>query len=151
MTESSDIDCFWTDLKTKTFQCASDVLGHTKHKHQNWFDMNELTIQPLLDSMREAHLGWSKDKSLTAKKIANTSLRQSVQAKIRSLKENWWMKKAEDLQAAAGEHDMKRFYSGLNQFLVHNLGVQHLSSLMMVQLCLLNMRTFFSVGLITSI
>ena len=93
MTESSDIDCFWTDLKTKTFQCASDVLGHTKCKHQDWFDMNEPTIQLLLDSMREAHLGWIRDKSLTAKKLAYTSLRQSVQVKLRSLKENWWMKR----------------------------------------------------------
>ena len=57
MTESSDIDCFWSDLKTKTFQCASDILGHTKRKRQVWFDMNEPTIQPLIDSMREAHLG----------------------------------------------------------------------------------------------
>ena len=76
MTESSDIDCFWTDLKTTAFQCASDILGHTKYKHQDWFDMNEPTIQPLLDSMREAHFGWIRDKSLTAKKIAHTSLCQ---------------------------------------------------------------------------
>ena len=88
MTELSDIDCFWTDLKTKIFQCASDILGHTKRKHPDWFDINELTIQPLLDSIREAHLGWIRDKSLTANKIAYTSLRQSVQAKLRSLKEN---------------------------------------------------------------
>ena len=56
-------------------------------------------------------------KSLTAKKIAYTSLRQSLQAKLRSLKENWWLKKAEDLQVAADEHDMKRFYSGLKSVL----------------------------------
>ena len=130
MTESSGIDCFWIDLKTKTFQCSSDVLGHTKRKHQDWFDMNEPTIQPLLDSMKEAHLGWIRDK-LTAKKIAYTSLRQNVQAKLCFTERNWWMKKAEDLQAAADEHDMKRFISGLNQFLVHSLGVQHLFSLMM--------------------
>ena len=117
MTESSDIDCFWIDMKTKTFQCASDGLGHTKCKHQDWFDMNEPAIQPLFDSMREAHLGWIRDKSLTAKKIAYTSLRQSMQAKLRSLKENWWMKKAEDLQAAADEHDMKRLYPGLKSVL----------------------------------
>ena len=55
--------------------------------------MNEPTIQLLLDSMREAHLGWIRDKSLTAKKLAYTSLRQSVQVKLRSLKENWWMKR----------------------------------------------------------
>ena len=78
--------------------------------------MNEPTIQPLLDSMREAHLGWIRDKSLIAKKIAYTSLHQSVQAKLRSLKENWWMKKA-DLQAAADEHDMKQFYSGVKSVL----------------------------------
>ena len=49
-------------------------------------------------------------------KIAYTSLRQSVQAKLCSLKENWWMKKA-DLQATADKHDMKRFYSGLKSVL----------------------------------
>ena len=40
-----------------------------------------------------------------------------MQAKIRSLKETWWMKKAEYLQAAADEHDMKQFYSGLKSVL----------------------------------
>ena len=54
---------------------------------------------------------------MTAKKIAYISMCQSVQAKLRSLKENWWMKKAEDLQAAANKHDRKQFYSGLKSVL----------------------------------
>ena len=40
-----------------------------------------------------------------------------MQAELRLLKENWWIKKAEDLQAAADEHDMKQFYSSLKTVL----------------------------------
>lgn len=110
---TDDTESFWSDLKTKAYNCASEVLGHAKRKHQDWFDENDTTIQPLLDYMHKAHLDWINDKTSKFKKKSYVVLRQEVQTKLRSMKDNWWLQKAEDLQTAADKHDMKSFYCGL--------------------------------------
>lgn len=111
--DSDVVESLWSNLKTKIYQCASEVLGHSKRKHQDWFDVNDTSIQPLLQSMHRAHLDWINDKTSNAKKTVYSQVRQNVQVKLRSMKENWWQQKAQDVQKAADEHDMKKFYADL--------------------------------------
>jgi len=47
------------------------------------------------------------------KKIVYTKAQQSAQVKLRSMKENWRMHESQELQDAADQHDMKRFYDDL--------------------------------------
>jgi len=63
--------------------------------------------------MYAQHLTWINDKNSTAKKTAYTKARQSAQVKLRLMKENWWIQKSQELQEAADQKDMKKFYDGL--------------------------------------
>jgi len=44
--------------------------------------------------------------------------RQSAQVKLRLMKKNWWMHKSQELQEAADQKDMKRFFEGLKSVYV---------------------------------
>ena len=46
---SSDL---WSDLKTKVYQTAAEVIGHPKRRHADWFDENDATIRVLLENRK---------------------------------------------------------------------------------------------------
>ena len=106
----------WADIRDTTYKTAAEVLGfRVGRRHQDWFDDQDTEDQSLLDTMHATHLAWINDKHSTAKKSAYTKARQTAQVKLREMKDNWWMQKSLELQDAADQHDMKRFYDGLKE------------------------------------
>jgi hypothetical protein len=104
----------WADIRDTTYQTAAEVLGFKVGRHhQDWFDEQDVEARALLDTMHATHLAWINDKNSTAKKSAYTKARQASQVKLRMMKEKWWACKSQELQDAADQHDMKRFYDGL--------------------------------------
>ena len=59
--------------------------------------------------MSKAHNDWITNNSSKSKRLIYNRLRQSVQVKLRIMKEKWWQDQAHAIQKAADEHDMKHF------------------------------------------
>ena len=63
--------------------------------------------------MHEKHLAYINDNNDAVEKSAYTTLRSTVQKKLRGMQEDWWRDKARELQDAVDRHDMKAFYHNL--------------------------------------
>ena len=74
--------------------CALDVLGTTKRKHRDWFDENDAEAATILRKMQESHLQWINDRESAAKAGTYRHHKQSAQARLRAMKEQWWSDRA---------------------------------------------------------
>ena len=81
-----------------------------KRKHQDWFDENKEDIKKLIDKLHRANKDQLDDKTRSKE---YQQARQLLQQKLREMKNDWWEMKAEELQAAADNHDMKTFHDSL--------------------------------------
>ena len=61
--------------------------------------------------MHAMHLAWINDKSNSTKKSAYISARSAAQRTLRQMKNEWWANKAQKLQQAADQRDMKVFFT----------------------------------------
>ena len=110
---TDDQEKSWNILRDTVYSTASEVLGHQKKKHQDWFDENNTEILNLLGEKRKAHSAWLSDRSSVFKHERFKSLRREAQKKTRQLKDAWWAAKADELQQYADQHDSKKFFEGL--------------------------------------
>ena len=84
-----------------------------KRKHQDWFDENEEDIKKLIDKLHRANKDQLDDKTRSKEKQEYQQARQLLQQKLRRMKNDWCEMKAEELQAAADNYDMKTFHDSL--------------------------------------
>lgn len=103
----------WEDLRTQVIQSAADVIGFAVRKHSDWFDENDATVGPMLDRLHTAHIEYANDKNSQAKRECYNQVKQQTQVMLRSMKDQWWVDRTEELQAAADAKDMKSFYTNL--------------------------------------
>jgi len=95
------------------FDSAATVIGFSKSLHHDWFDDQDAEARQLLDTMHATHLAWISDKSNSSKKSAYTRAHGAAQRRLREVKNEWWAKKAQELQQAADRRDMKAFCHSL--------------------------------------
>ena len=110
---TDDIESSWKTLKDTLYETSSELLGFTKRKHQDWFDENDPKASKLIENMHQAHMKYMQNKNSRRFKQDYMSAKRAVQHQLRSLKEDWWRCKAEELQHAANTHNTKAFYDGL--------------------------------------
>ncbi|MEE8289810.1 MAG: reverse transcriptase family protein, partial [Nitrosomonadaceae bacterium] len=96
-------------------EAASNVIGFKSRKNEDWFDDSDHIISPLLEHKQQLH-----NKLLTSNinpncNIDYKNLKRTIQHKLRTMKESWWLKKAIDAQAAADRNDSKAFYSYIHK------------------------------------
>ena len=108
-----DVEDDWRNFKEAVYNSAASTLGHVERKHRDWFDENDAEISKLIDNLHKAHNAYIGDKACEKKKQDYHHARQLAQRKLREMKNSWWEKKAEELQAAADAHDSKKFHDGL--------------------------------------
>lgn len=111
--ESPDIESAWSSFRNAVYNAAEETIGHQKRKHQDWFDDNDLAIKRMLADKNTAHQQWLSDPLSIPKKQKFQSFRKHVQKKLREMKNDWWAKKAEELQLYADQHATRDFFSGL--------------------------------------
>jgi hypothetical protein len=112
--ESQDVEASWTSFRDLVYSTASDILGKTSRRHQDWFDQNSTEIQQLLEEKHRLHRAYMNDPKSTSKKDAFSNIKRTVQQKLRTMQDTWLSNKADEIQAYADKHDMKNFYSALN-------------------------------------
>jgi len=111
--ESDSTEQQWSTLKKNTYKTASEVVGFTTAKRQDWSDDQDAEARSPLDDMHSTNLAWINDKTNTSKKSAYTLARSCAQAKLRKMKNDWCQHKAKMLQSATDRQAMTIFYKEL--------------------------------------
>ena len=109
----ADVEAEWARLRDAVYTAASDVVGHTTRKHQDWFDDNNSLIQTLLEEKHLLHRAFLNDPSSTSKREVFSAARRVVQSELRHMQDDWLSEQANTIQAYAERKDMKNFYSAL--------------------------------------
>ena len=109
----TDIEHEWARFRDATFATATEVLGPTTRKHQDWFDDNDERIQELLDKKYQLHRALLSDPSSSSKKDAFNAAKRETQLELRHMQDKWLAEKAEAIQAHAESKDMKNFFSAI--------------------------------------
>ena len=102
----------WAHLKEATHKAASEALGKPTKKSKDWFDDNDEQIQKLLDQKNKDHKACLKDQNDHTKANLSKS-KADLQRELRRMKDEWWNKKAEELQAMADRHDTHGLFQSL--------------------------------------
>ncbi|KAL8578931.1 hypothetical protein ACOMHN_001893 [Nucella lapillus] len=92
-----------------------DTIDILKRHHQDWFDDNNSVIRSLLAEKYTAHKNWLVDIQSDSRRDKFHHLRKEVQKRLRSMKDEWWKKKAEEIQGYADSKNAKLFYSSLRE------------------------------------
>jgi len=104
----------WQSFRDVVHSTSQQQLGQPTRKQQDWFDENDVEIQALLAEKHKLHRAYQSDPSSTDKKNAFTSVRRSVQCKLRQMQDSWLSAKADEIQSYADKNDTKHFYKALN-------------------------------------
>ncbi|KAL8596595.1 hypothetical protein ACOMHN_034966 [Nucella lapillus] len=103
----------WASFRDAVHSAALETLGPSTRHHQGWFDENDSEIHALLEDKRRLLRAHQNDPSSVVKKAAFTNMRNTVQAKLRSMQDSWLSAKADEIRGYADRHDTKRFYDAL--------------------------------------
>ena len=91
------------------------MLGYPTRKHRDWFDENDLVIQPMLIELHRLRVDAIESEG-TAR--AYRLSKCAVQRLLREMKDLWWKERAEELQRAADRRDSRTFYKGMREYMV---------------------------------
>lgn len=78
--------------------------GHSKRKTPDWFQEQTDSIQQLLDEKQKLYMCHLKENSESSE-TKFMAVKAKVQKEIQALKDNWWSRKADELQAMADKND----------------------------------------------
>ena len=112
---SDNVEESWEALRDLLYETSANHLGFVQRKHQDWFEENDEETSTLIQSMHHSHLQYMNNKTSRKLKRTYLSTKQSVQKRLRYLKDSWWKVKAEELQKAADNNNTKEFYSCLKK------------------------------------
>ena len=110
---TGDTDQKWKQFKEVVIETAKSALGLKRRKHQDWFNENDKEIEDLLARKNKAFMEWQNDPNSTPKKDRFKSLQASAQKEIRKMHDQWWERKAEEIQGFAASNNSKQFFSSL--------------------------------------
>ncbi|CAM4648052.1 unnamed protein product [Leuciscus chuanchicus] len=105
----------WNQFKTLVSESADSTLGKLKRTHQDWFDESDEIIGNLLEEKRKAYIEWQNDISSTSKGDRVRHLQRQAQTVLRKMLNEWWKRKAEEVQGYADTKNSKMFFSAIKQ------------------------------------
>ena len=102
----------WKQMKTVLQETMAEVVGLSTRKHQDWFDEADKEIQELLEKKGFWHNHLlAKPDDQTAKAAYKTAC-STLQAKVRTMQNDWWTGLAERTQRYA-DMVMCAFYEAM--------------------------------------
>lgn len=102
----------WRVLKDTVYSACKETLGHPRRKTPDWFWEHGDQIEKLLEEKKSKHLRHLRVNSVSSKN-ALTEIKAKVQREVRALKNDWWQRKAMELQDMADNHDYRGLFAGL--------------------------------------
>lgn len=110
-TRRDSADVLWMDLSQKITETCKEELGVQKRKHEDWFDENDREIKDLIDEKRFAFNNWQRDFRNPTKRGKYHSLRATVQKRTREMKNDFWLRKSDELQSLADQNKSREFFA----------------------------------------
>ncbi|KAL3045274.1 hypothetical protein OYC64_013520 [Pagothenia borchgrevinki] len=105
-----DTEKHWGTLSTSIMNSCKNILGQKKRRHQDWYDENDTEIQQLIDIKRQTFITWQNNIHCKVKRAAHAKAKAAVQTQVRKLKNQWWTKKALEIQQLADSGDTRGFF-----------------------------------------
>ena len=103
----------WEHIKTILHETSAEVVGLSTRKHQDWFDEADKEIQELLEKKRSCHNHLLAKLGNQAAQAAYKTACSTLQAKLRTMQNDWWTGLAERPQGYADMGDVGAFYEAL--------------------------------------
>ncbi|XP_056681758.1 uncharacterized protein LOC103095138 [Monodelphis domestica] len=103
----------WNQFRDTVKETSKAVLGPKQHNPQDWFDENNTAIEDLLSKKNKAFMEWQNNPNSAPKKDRFKSLQATAQYKIRKMQDQWWGKKAEEIQRFADTKNYKQLFNAL--------------------------------------
>ena len=102
-------------MKTILQETTAEVVGLSTRQHQDWFDEADKEIQELLErkKKRSCHNRLLAKPDDQAANAAYKTACSTLQAKLRTVQNDWWTGIAERTQRYADMGDMPAFYEAL--------------------------------------
>ncbi|KAL8584287.1 hypothetical protein ACOMHN_014706 [Nucella lapillus] len=105
----------WAKLRNEVDTAAKETIDILKRHHQDWFDDNDFLIRSLLAEKYAAHKNWLSVIQSDSRRDKFHRLIREVQKQLRSMKYEWWIKDAEEIQGYADSKNAKFFASSLRE------------------------------------
>ena len=103
----------WKQMKTTVQETTAEIVGLSTRKHQDKFDKAGKEIQVLLEQKRSCHNYLLAKPDHQAAKAAYKTACSTLQAKLRTMQNDWWTGLAERTQRYADMGDMRDSYEVL--------------------------------------
>lgn len=91
---------------------SKEILGLKIRTHQDWFENGE-KIKAAAHAKNMAYTEWQNKPSNISKRNRFKSFQAKVQIGLRSMQDNWWQDKADEVHYFAETHKLKKFFSTL--------------------------------------
>ena len=108
---SESVDNSWTELREARTKTCSTELGRLARHSEDWFDDNDEEIKALMNAKRSALRVWQSDYRNKQKRSQYHDNRSKVQNKVRRLKNDWWVRKSEEIQTLADKNCTREFFA----------------------------------------
>ncbi len=105
-----DTEKHWGTLSTAIMNSCKNILGHKKRRHQDWYDENDTEIQQLINIKRQTFITWQNNIHCKVKQATHAKAKAAIQTLVRKLKNQWWTKKALEIQQLADSRDTRGFF-----------------------------------------
>ena len=103
----------WTAVTAALHEAAAQTIGFKSKNHQDWFNNNSESIHNLLSNMHKAHQETLNNPSSSTTRQRWQKARQEVQKTLRTMQNEWWTEKAQEIQSFADINDMHNFYNAV--------------------------------------
>ncbi|CAJ1059686.1 uncharacterized protein LOC125980616 [Xyrichtys novacula] len=103
----------WAKLRSIIYDAASETVGLTQRRHQDWFDNSSPAIQELLEIKRKAHAAVLSNPYSPSLRTRYKAIRGETQKQLRTMENEWWLKKAEEIQRQAEDNNAHAFYEAV--------------------------------------
>ena len=122
---TSNLTMEWQALFSALLIASQSNLGNMERRRQDWFDDFAADIRSLILDKDAAHDALLRN--ITSRTLCErfSSIRATVQRNLKWMKNNWWARKAAQIQSYANINDTKNFYEppkgvcGLSRFFLH--------------------------------
>lgn len=108
-----DIENEWAKLRSIIHQAASVTIGFTQKQHQDWFDNSSTDIQELLGAKRKAHAALLSNPHSPLLLSHYKAIRSKTQKQLRIMENEWWLRKAQEIQRHADNNNLFAFYDAV--------------------------------------
>ncbi|XP_049595938.1 uncharacterized protein [Syngnathus scovelli] len=108
-----NISATWSTLRTAIHQAVVESIGYTRRRHQDWFDNSAPDIHNLLQVKHKALAAHLSNLQSSSLKASYNDIRAETQRTLRAMENEWWVKKASEIQHHADTNNSYALYDAI--------------------------------------